>query len=126
MNSARRLFSAQLRSMHVPHLPNALHSGVLHDAAWCEAKGVSQGVRRRDGRSPLILLWLGVLSSHPLPAETLNTRLHLTKTYRKCESRLYYVYWCDFYFLNFFSSVRLCECARATFKRSRGVLEKDE
>ncbi len=58
------------------HLPKALYSGVLHDGAGGEAEGVSQGVRWRCGRSPLILL--GVLSTQPLSTESLNARLSLT------------------------------------------------
>lgn len=58
------------------HWPKALYSGVLHDWAGGKAEGVSQGVSWLCGRSPLFLLWLGVLSTQPLPP--LNARLYLT------------------------------------------------
>lgn len=58
------------------HWPKALYSGVLHDWAGGKAEGVSQGVSWLCGRSPLILLCLGVLSTQPLPP--LNARLYLT------------------------------------------------
>lgn len=59
-------------------LPKVLYSGVLHDGARSEAEGVRQGVSWWGGWSPLILLGLCVLSTHPLPTESLNTRLYLT------------------------------------------------
>lgn len=64
------------------HLPEALYSGVLHDRARSEAKGIHRWVSGWDGRSPFILLLLGVLSTHPLSTESLNARLYLTDRQR--------------------------------------------
>lgn len=76
--------------LHVSqHLPKALYSGVLHDRAGGEAKGVGQVVRRRDGGSLLILMGLGAFSAHPLPAEPRNTRLALTERERETQGRYY-------------------------------------
>lgn len=64
-----------------PHLPYVLYSWVLHDVAGGVVKCVSQRVRRDDGWCPLVLLRLAVFSSSPVPAESLNARLNLMRSY---------------------------------------------